>query len=137
MKKYNAINYKKYELFLEDVNNSNSEKEVRLKDYKNKINSYNSNKNKFKSILTKDVSVWEEEASKIIDGNVYLSSEWKIAKAQKHITDIETEIRSGELSKEEIKDNQNKLKELKSELSKDQQDLQKHIKDDLHKIQTS
>ena len=39
MKKYNAINYKKYELFLEDVDTANSEKEVKLKDYKNKINS--------------------------------------------------------------------------------------------------
>lgn len=137
MNKYNAITYKKYELFLEDVDNVNSEKEVKLKDYKDKINLYNSNKNKFKSIFSKDSGVWEEEANKIINGNIYLSAAWKIAKAENNISETEEKIRSGELSKEEIKDLQDKLKIYKTELSKDNQEILKKIKEDLYKIQTS
>lgn len=135
---YNPINYKKFEMFLtEAITNSNTDKEVKLKDYTTKVNDYNSKKNNFKNILTKDQKTWEDEAAKIINGNIYLDAAWKIAKTNKQIEDINNKIKSGELTKEEVREMQDKLKEYQDNLNKDQSEISTKIKKDLYDIQHS
>ena len=121
----------------EDVENDtlNSDKEVKLKDYQEKISKYNSDKGKFKSILSKDLKVWEQESQKIIDGNVYLGGAWKLAKMQNQLDTQEEKIKSGDLTQEEIKEIQDKIKKQVVELNKEKQELNKKIKDDLTNIQ--
>lgn len=121
----------------EDVENDtlNSDKEVKLKDYQEKISKYNSDKGKFKSILSKDLKVWEQEAQKIIDGNVYLGGAWKLTKMQNQLDTQEEKIKSGDLTQEEIKEIQDKIKKQVVELNKEKQELNKKIKDDLTNIQ--
>ncbi len=132
---YNPINYKKFELFLEEVNTQNSSKEIKLKDYQDKVNNYNSKKNSFKPILVnKEQKDWEELASKIIKGNVYLGSAWKIAKITKQVEDATEKIKSGDMSSEEVKELQEKIKEYQAELLKTQTALNIQIKTDLQAI---
>ena len=127
----------KFKLFLEEVQTMNSDKEVRLKDYQEKINYYNNNKNKFNSILSKEQEKWEEEAQKIINGNIYLGKYWKLSKIEKNIKNDQEKVNSQEISLEEkqqiqkdIQDNNKKLTEIKKE-------IENKIKEDLKDIQES
>jgi hypothetical protein len=128
--------WQKFKL-LEDAesNTINSDKEVKLKDYQEKINKYNSDKLKFKSIFIKDPKFWEDLANKIIDSNTYLGGAWKLAKMQHTLDEFNEKIKSGEMSQEEIKDIQLKIKTQTLELNKEKNELLKKIKDDLIDIQ--
>lgn len=127
----------KYTLFLEEVQNINSDKEVKLKDYQDELEYYNANKSKFLSILTtKAQDVWEKEANKIINGNSYLGSKWKIDKMTYSIKKDEDKIKSNELTDDEVKQVQQDIIENKKELSKLKQETEKKIREDLHDIQT-
>lgn len=135
---YNPINYKKFELFLEEVNTQNSNKEIKLKDYQEKLNAYNAKKNNFKPILiNKEQKDWEALAAKIINGNVYLGAAWKLAKINKQIEDATEKIKSGNMSDLEVKELQDKIKEYHAELLKAQDSLNKQIKNDLITIKTA
>lgn len=135
---YNSIKYKSFELFLEEVSTTtNTDKETKLKDYTDKVNNYNAKKNNFKNILTKDQKVWEEEASKIIDGNIYLGAAWKIAKINKQIEEKNDKIKSGDLTQEEVRETQEKIKEYQKDLNDAQNDVKNKIRDDLKNIQKS
>lgn len=127
---------KKFQLFLEEVKNINSDKEVRLKDYQDKILYYNNNKNKFLGILTtKKQPTWEEEANKIINGNKYLADKWKIDKMDFTIKQDEDKIKSNELSEEEEKKITLDIANHHKELNKMRQDSLKEIHQDLIDLQ--
>jgi len=127
---------KKFQLFLEEVKNINSDKEVRLKDYQDKINYYNSNKGKFTGILTtKKQPVWEDEANKIINGNKYLADMWKIGKMDFTIKQDMDKIKTNELSTEEEKKISLDIALHQKELNKMKQDSLKEIRQDLIDLQ--
>lgn len=128
---------KNFKLFLEEVQNVNSDKEVRLKDYQDKIAYYNSNKNKFVGILsTKKPEVWEAEANKIINGNKYLGDKWKIDKMDFTIKQDEDKLKSNELTAEEEKKIALDIANNKKELGKFKQDSLKEIQTDLRNLQS-
>jgi hypothetical protein len=128
---------KNFKLFLEEVKNINSDKEVRLKDYQDKINYYNSNKNKFLGILsTKKQEIWEDEANKIINGNKYLGDKWKIDKMDFTIKQDEAKIKSNELTAEEEKKIALDIANHKKELNKLKQESLREIQDDLKNLQS-
>lgn len=124
---------KNFKLFLEEVQNINSDKEVRLKDYQDKINYYNNNKNKFLGILTtKKQDQWEKEANKVINGNKYLGDKWKIDKMDFTIKQDEAKIKTNELTTEEEKN----IANHKKELNKLRQESLKEIQEDLKNLQS-
>jgi len=128
---------KKFKLFLEEVQNINSDKEVRLKGYQDKINYYNSNKGKFVSILaSKKPEVWEDEANKIINGNKYLGKQWKINKIEHKIKEDEDRIKSGELTNDEIKKITQDIADNKKEVNTFKQESLQEIQQDLSDIQS-
>ena len=128
---------KNFKLFLEEVQNINSDKEVKLKDYQDKINYYNNNKNKFAGILsTKKQEMWEDEANKVINGNKYLGDKWKIDKMDFTIKQDEAKIKTNELSDEEEKKVALDIANHKKELNKFKQDSLKEIQDDLKNLQS-
>lgn len=135
------MNTKSFEYWLQYVINEeidpnmNSDKEVKLKDYQDKVNKYNSDKNKFKSIFTKKPEIWEVEAEKIIKDNIYLGGAWKLSKMQHQLDTDNEKIKSGDLTQEEIKEIQDKIKKNQLELNKEKQELLKKIKEDLVDIQ--
>ncbi len=132
----NPIKFKSFEMFLEEVNNVNSDRMVRLKDYKTKVDKYNKDKLKFKPIFTsKKEETWEAEANKIIMGNVYLALTWKIAKMTYEIENMNTSMKSKELSDVEVADMQEKIRQSTRELNKEKIDFQKKLKEDLKAIQ--
>lgn len=127
-----------FKAFLEDVQNGtmNSDKEVKLEDYKDKVDKYNADKSKFMPILNgKKQDVWEEEANKIIDGNPYLGAQWKIDKMEHSIKDNDAKVKSGDLSKEEMDKIKLQVKEDQAALNKLKQEISKKIRMDLHDIQ--
>src|ERR1039457_2392112 len=126
---------KTFEMYLEEVKVKNSDKEIKLKDYRDKVKNYTTNKDKFKPIFTKDQKTWEDEAEKIINNNKYLGYAWTQAKAQHDIDIMNDKVTSNELSPEEITDMKTKIKAAQDELKKDQIDLDKEVKGDLTNIQ--
>jgi hypothetical protein len=133
-----GFKYKKgFKLFLEEVQNINSDKEVKLKDYKDKLDKYNAEKSKLQSIVnTKPQESWEEEATKVINGNPYLGIQWKLDKITHTVKQNEESIKRGELSQEESNKVKETIKEDQNELNNIKQELAKKIKDDLTNIQT-
>ena len=127
--------YKTFEMFLEEVKVVNSDKEIKLKDYQDKIKAYNDNKEKFKPIFAKNQATWEDEAAKIINNNKYLGHVWDQAKAQNDIDVMTAKVASGDLSPEENTDMKTKIKTSQDALKKDQANLDKEVKDDLTNIQ--
>jgi hypothetical protein len=127
---------KKFKMFLEEVQNMNSDKEVKLKDYQDKLAYYNNNKNKFLSILTtKKQETWELEASKIIQGNKYLGDKWKIDKMDFTIKKDEERVKSNEMTTEEEKKILTDVANHKKELNKLRQESAREIQNDLKDIQ--
>lgn len=125
-----------FKQILEEVQAENSEKLTRLEDYNDKLKYFNSNTSRLVTILSKPQEQWEEEAKKIINGNVYLSKQWGLTKAQKTIDDAQKKISSGDMTSEEVSDLNKKIATDKSELQKDKQELDKLIKNDLKEIQS-
>lgn len=126
---------KKFKLFLEEVQNINSDKEVRLKDYQDKVAYYNINKSKFIPIFAKKPEVWEDEANKIIKGNKYLGDKWKIDKMEHKIKEDEDKIKSGELTDEEEKKIAKDIADNKKELNTYKQESYREMQQDLRDIQ--
>jgi len=133
---------KNFEYFLERVKARkineevfNTEKETKLKNHEQKLQYYNANKNKFKSIFSQSEDKWEEDAEKIINGNVYLSHMWRVNKIENNITKLEDQLRNAELSNEEKQDMENKIAENKDKLKEQEKELEKKIKDDLSEIE--
>lgn len=125
-----------FEEILEAIQSMNSEKETKLKDYQDKVNYYNSNKNKFMSILrSKKQDIWEAEANKIIKGNVYLSKKWSLDKLQFSIEEDTKRMNSADYSADEEKEMKLKMDKNKLEFNKDKAALDKQIKDDLKALQ--
>ncbi len=127
---------KNYKLFLEEVQNINSDKEVKLKDYQDKIEYYNQNKGKFVSILTtRPEDKWELESNKIINGNIYLGTKWKIDKMTYLIKKDEDKIKTNELTNDEEKQVQIDINNNKKELQVIKQNFDKKIREDLIDLQ--
>lgn len=127
---------KNYKLFLEEVQNINSDKEVKLKDYQDKIEYYNQNKGKFVSILTtRPEDKWELESNKIINGNIYLGTKWKIDKMTYLIKKDEDKIKTNELTTDEEKQVQIDINNNKKELQVIKQNFDKKIREDLIDLQ--
>lgn len=127
---------KNYKLFLEEVQNINSDKEVKLKDYQDKIEYYNQNKGKFVSILTtRPEDKWELESNKIINGNIYLGTKWKIDKMDYLIKKDENKIKTNELTTDEEKQVQIDINNNKKELQDIKQNFDKKIREDLIDLQ--
>lgn len=127
---------KNYKLFLEEVQNINSDKEVKLKDYQDKIEYYNQNKGKFVSILTtRPEDKWELESNKIINGNIYLGTKWKIDKMTYMIKKDEDKIKTNELTTDEEKQVQIDINNNKKELQVIKQNFDKKIREDLIDLQ--
>lgn len=127
---------KNYKLFLEEVQNINSDKEVKLKDYQDKIEYYNQNKGKFVSILTtRPEDKWELESNKIINGNIYLDTKWKIDKMTYMIKKDEDKIKTNELTTDEEKQVQIDINNNKKELQVIKQNFDKKIREDLIDLQ--
>lgn len=124
-----------YKQILEEVQNMNSDKEVKLKSYQKNIDDYNAKKNNFETILVKPVETWEAEAAKIIDGNSYLGDAWSIAKMENTVLKDEDKVKSGEMSQEEIKKINLDITNHKTELNKLKQEIAKKIQTDLVNIQ--
>lgn len=127
----------KFKFFLEQVQTTNSDKEVSLKDYQEKINYYNSNKGKFSSILSKEQTAWEVDAEKIINGNIYLGKYWKLMKIEKTIKNDEEKLNSQEITAEEKKEVQTNIQDNKRKLGEIKKELDDKIKEDLKNIQES
>lgn len=127
---------KNYKLFLEEVQNINSDKEVKLKDYQDKLEYYNQNKDKFTSILTtRPEDKWELESNKIINGNIYLGTKWKIDKMDYLIKKDEDKIKTNELTTDEEKQVQIDINNNKKELQDIKQNFDKKIREDLIDLQ--
>lgn len=112
----------------------NSDKEVKLKAYQDMLQEYNTKKNNFKSILTtKGQDKWEEESARIIDGNSYLGTKWKLDKLEYNIQEDEEKLR-GELTDEEKTEIQQTINDNRKKLKEELDDLNKKIKMDLEEI---
>jgi hypothetical protein len=119
----------------ENIEELNSNKEVKLKAYQEIIKNYNSRKESLKNIFSKSQDKWEEEAEKIIEGNVYLGLFWKLTKLTKIINDDEEKLKNSELTDIEKKEIQTRINDNKKKLSDDQNELNKQIREDLSDIQ--
>lgn len=118
---------------LESTDTMNSDKEVKLKHYRDLISTYNSKKGSFRSILNKSQETWEDDAQKIIDGNTYLGSQWKLDKIDHYIKQDEERMR-GEVTQEEKKEIQEKINDNKKKLSEHKNELSEKIREDLNDI---
>lgn len=132
-KLYTTINEFKQSLN-EDV--FNTEKETKLDNHEQIVQYYNANKDKFKNIFSQPEEKWEEEANKIIDGNVYLSHKWRIDKIENHITKLEDKLRSAEISDEEKKSIEEQISENENKLQDQSKELDKKIRQDLNEIES-
>lgn len=127
---------KNFEHFLNKINEEvfNTEKETKLKSYEQKVQEYNAKKTKFTNIFTNDEARWEELAEKIIDGNTYLSSAWKIEKIKHNITKLEDKLRSAELTDDEKSGVEEQLKDNEDQIKNQQKELDEKIRLDLNDI---
>ena len=126
----------KYGKYLEAVQNMNSDKEVKIRDYQEKLKYYNANKDKFTAILANSTEdKWEDLANKIIRGNIYLGAKWKLDKIAFVIKRDEDKTRTNELSKDEEKKLQQDINDNKKTLSTSKQELTKKIANDLLQLQ--
>lgn len=129
---------KGFKFYLESVQNDviNSDKEVLLKQYQAEIAYYNQHKNAFKSILaTKKDDQLELEAEKIINGNKYLGKKWKLDKIAYFIEQDTIKTRDvANLTKEEIKEVQDRITKNNAELNIHNQELNTLIHKDLSAI---
>lgn len=126
---------KTFKMILENVQTMNSDKEVKLNDYKDKLKNYNSNKSKLISVLTRPTEQWEIEAGKIIKDNIYLGGQWKYDKMNFKITDDTKKLQGNELTQDEKNNLQKDININKQELVKIKQTLDTQIKDDLIALQ--
>ena len=113
----------------------NSDKDVMLKDYQDKLNYYNSNKNKFKGILTSQTTdKWEQLAALIIKDNIYLGGKWKLDKIQNRIDINKKELTDATLTAEEKTDINKDIADDTKKLADAQKDLTDRINNDKAKI---
>ncbi|TXG83604.1 MAG: hypothetical protein E6R13_03775 [Spirochaetes bacterium] len=121
----------------EDLQDINSDKEVKLKNYQDQMAKYNANKGKFMSILlTKKQEQWEQAANLIIAGNIYLGLKWKLDKMEHQIKQDEERLKSTEITKEEKADIQKNVLENKKKFAEQKKEMDLKIRQDLQKIQT-
>lgn len=140
---YTSINeFKKYLLKEENavqqqVSNTtlNSDKTTQLTGYENDIGYYNSNKNRLILLAQKPVDEkTEEEANKIINGNIYLGMAWKMNKMQTTMKADEEKLGSNEISSEEKKIIQTNVNTNKQDLMKIKKELDDKMSNDLGQI---
>jgi hypothetical protein len=131
------MKFKNHQYYLNLVKENttlNTEKETRIELHQKQVQAYNAKKNNFKTIFSKPQENWEEEAKKIIDGNPYLSIQWKLVKTEKTMDELDTRLKSGELSNEEKTDTQNQINDLKKEINEIKKEIADKIKLDLNKL---
>lgn len=121
-----------FEKHFENVHNTS--KQAKLDDHQNKVQYFNANKSKVENIVLKPEDKWEEEARKIIDGNVYLNNYWNITKIQQQQKQIEEKLKNAELSQDEKRDMQTKIQELNKKISEEERQIQDKINKDLAEI---
>lgn len=121
-----------FEKHFENIHNTN--KLAKLDDHQNKVQYFNANKSKIENIILKPEDKREEEARKIIDGNVYLNNYWNIVKIKQEQKEIEEKLKDAELSQDEKRDMQNKLQELTRKISDNEREIQDKINKDLAEI---
>ena len=140
---YTSINeFKKYLLKEENavqqqVSNTtlNSDKTTQLTGYENDIGYYNSNKNRLILLAQKPVDEkTEQEANKIINGNIYLGMAWKMNKMQTTMKADEEKLGSNEISSEEKKIIQTNVNTNKQDLMKIKKELDDKMSNDLGQI---
>lgn len=115
----------------------NSDKETKLKNYQDKLKEYNSNKTKLAGILlSTKLEQQEIVANKIINGNPYLGTAWKLAKIENAIKMGQDKINKKDITSDEIKAAQAQMNLDKQTLIKQQQALNTQITTDLKTINT-
>lgn len=128
---------KTFEQHLNKINEEetfNTEKETKLKAHEEEVQTYNANKTKFVNIFSKDEKGWEEEASKIIDGNVYLGIVWKMEKIKNNIKGLEDKLNDAEMSDEEKKSVEEQITDNKDKIQDQEKELNDQIGQDLNDI---
>lgn len=113
----------------------NSDKTTQLTGYENDIGYYNSNKNRLILLAQKPVDEkTEQEANKIINGNIYLGMAWKMNKMQTTMKADEEKLGSNEISSEEKKIIQTNVNTNKQDLMKIKKELDDKMSNDLGQI---
>jgi hypothetical protein len=127
---------KNFKMYLEAVQIMNTDKETKITGYQNKLKDYNDNKSKFDAIIsTKKQDQWEVEAAKLINGNDYLATAWKLAKMNSTLKTDTAKLSSPDVSADEKKQIQIDVNKNKQELAKEQQELNTKIQQDLRTLQ--
>lgn len=113
----------------------NSDKTTQLTGYENDMGYYNSNKNKLLLLSQKAADEkTEQEANKIINGNIYLGMAWKLYKMQTAMKADEEKLGSNQISSEEKSQIQTNINTNKTELAKVKKELDDKIRNDLGQI---
>lgn len=113
----------------------NSDKTTQLTGYENDMGYYNSNKGKLLLLSQKAVDEkTEQEANKIINGNIYLGIAWKMYKMETALKGDEDKLGSNEISQPEKAQIQTNVNTNKQELNKVKKELDDKIRLDLGQI---
>lgn len=112
----------------------NTEKQTKLDNHQQTVQEFNAKKNSFQRIFSQPQERWEDEANKIIDGNIYLQKQWQLSKIENDIRNIEDQLRKSELTKEEKDNLQERLNDNNKKLQETKKDLDNKIRQDLAEI---
>lgn len=113
----------------------NSDKTTQLTGYENDMGYYNTNKGKLILLAQKPVDEkTEEEANKIINGNIYLGMAWKMNKMQTSLTADQQKLGSNEISAEEKKIIQTNINTNKQNMMNIKKELDDKMSSDLGQI---
>lgn len=112
----------------------NTEKQTKLDNHQQTVQEFNAKKNSFQRIFSQPQERWEDEANKIIDGNIYLQKQWQLSKIENDIRNIEDQLRKSELTKEEKDNLQERLNDNNKKLQETKKDLDNKIRQDLTEI---
>jgi len=113
----------------------NSDKTTHLTGYENDMGYYNGNKGKLLLLSQKAVDDnTEQEANKIINGNIYLGIAWKLYKMETALKGDEDKLGSNEISQPEKAQIQTNVNTNKQELTKLKKELDDKIRLDLGQI---
>lgn len=131
------MQFKSYNYYLRLVKENttlNSEKETKLEEYNNIVNYYNANKDKFKSIFSRQQETWEDEAKKIINGNEYLFMKWQLDKLEQTQLTSDEKLRTGKLTSDEKNNIRIEIQENKKKIDQLKREIDEKIRLDLNKI---
>lgn len=121
----------------QQVNNTvlNSDKTTKLTGYENDMGYYNANKGKLLLLSQKPADAkTEQDANKLINGNIYLGLAWKLYKMETTLKADEDKLGSNEISQPEKSQIQTNVNVNKQELNKVKKELDDKIRNDLGQI---